>query len=205
MHDFTDAEAFAELFDDPERDAWQRPDEVIALMQLRPGMIVADLGAGTGYFLSHLSRAVGPEGRVLALDVEPNMVEHMRARVAREGLANVEVRLVQADDPGLSDGAVQRILVINTWHHIANRADYAHKLARSLDAESSGGGAVVVVDFTAESPHGPPPPARLAPEVVVSELQGALHPHLLEEELPYQYVVLAWRSPPARTQVRPRG
>src|SRR4051812_48788437 len=76
MHkDFSDAQAFSKAFDDPERDAWQRPAEVIEHMKIAPGSVVADLGTGTGYFVGWLSRAVGPTGKVLALDVEAEMIK----------------------------------------------------------------------------------------------------------------------------------
>src|SRR5262249_32059366 len=128
VHDFSGAENWAKVFDDPARDAWQRPDEVVALLGLRPGMTVVDLGAGTGYFEPQLARAVGPSGRVLALDVEPDMVRYLRERAARAGLANVEARTVAPDDPGLGAGTVDRVLIVDTWHHLPDRAAYARKL-----------------------------------------------------------------------------
>lgn len=189
-HDFSDVEAFARLFDDPARDAWQRPADVVALLSLRSGMTVADLGAGTGYFLPHLSPAVGPEGRVLALDVEPNMVAHMEARAVEAGLANVEAHRVAPDDPGLTAGAVDRILVVDTWHHIEHREAYARRLLASL----APGGFVLVVDFTLESEHGPPPEMRLPASVVAAELTaGGLAAEVVPESLPMQYAVLGRR------------
>jgi SAM-dependent methyltransferase len=161
---------------------------------------VADLGAGTGYFLPYLSRAVGPQGRVLALDTEDAMVEHMRARVEREGLDNVEVRRVAPDDPALPERGVHRVLIVNTWHHIADREVYARRLHQALSSGSTDGGAVVIVDFDRDSPHGPPPEMRIPAATVMDELRAAgLHPHLREETLPYQYIVVAWRAPPARS------
>ncbi len=187
-HDFADVERFAAIFDDPARDEWQRPDEVVALLALSPGMVVADLGAGTGYFAPHLSRAVGPSGRVLALDVEPAMVEHMRGRFAEAGLANAEARSVAPDDPGFAPASVDRVLVVDTWHHIEARERYAERLRAALRP----GGFVLVVDFTRESPHGPPPELRLSAAQVVSELErGGLRARVLEESLPYQYAVRA--------------
>jgi len=188
QHDFSDVERFAAMFDDPERDAWQRPADVVALLELEPGMTVADVGAGTGYFLPHLSPAVGPEGRVLALDVEPAMVEHMRRRAAEAEMGNVEARVVAADDPGLS--GVDRVLIVDTWHHIEDRTAYAHRLMRGL----SEGGLVLVVDFTEDSPHGPPEAMRVAPHAVQTELRAAgFDAEIVPSELPYQYVVRARR------------
>jgi predicted methyltransferase len=187
-HDFSDVERFAAIFDDPERDEWQKPDEVVALMALEPGQTVADLGAGTGYFLSRLSNAVGPEGRVLGLDVEPNMVAHMEERIAHESLANVEARVVPTDDPGLEPASVDAILIVDTWHHIGEREVYSEKLFAALKP----GGAVFVVDFTREAPHGPPAEMRLSPLTVAEELSSAgFEIGTLEETLPHQYMVQA--------------
>ncbi len=189
-HDFSDAEGFARLFDAPDRDGWQRPSEVIELLGVTPGATVADIGAGTGYFLPHLSAAVGPEGRVWALDVEPTMVDYMTRRIEEEGLRNVEARVVQGDDPGLGPGSVDRILIVNTWHHVSDRGPYAERLRGALRP----GGAVLVVDFTLEAEHGPPPSMRLAPEAVLAELRGSgLEARVLDESLPDQYAVLANR------------
>lgn len=192
-HDFSDVERFAAIFDDPERDEWQKPDEVVALLALEAGQTVADLGAGTGYFLSRLSNAVGPEGQVLGLDVEPNMVAHMEERIAAEQLPNIEARVVPTDDPGLEPASADAILIVDTWHHIAERETYAAKLFAALKP----GGSVFVVDFTADSPHGPPAAMRLTPLQVAEELAPAGFEILtLEESLPYQYVVRATK--PAR-------
>jgi SAM-dependent methyltransferase len=190
-HRFSNAEQWSERFDDPKRDAWQRPAEVVTLIGLGPGMTVADLGAGTGYFLPHLSRAVGPHGLVLGLDVEPDMVRFMAERSTREGLANAEARLVAPDDPGLEPASVDRVLIVNTWHHLDDRPAYAARLRAAL-AE---GGAVCIVDYTREAPFGPPARHRLTPEEVMAELAGGgLDPELLDEQLPHQYVVLG-RAP----------
>ncbi len=191
-HDFSDVERFAAIFDDPSRDEWQHPDEVMRLLQIQAGMTAADLGAGTGYFLPYLERAVAPDGRVLALDVEPAMVRHMEQRVQETGMRNVEVREVTADNPGLDPQSVDRVLVVDTWHHLDDREHYASLLHDGLRPA----GQVLVVDFTAESPHGPPADARLTPEQVAAELDaGGFDATVLEEELPYQYVVRGLRRP----------
>ena len=190
-HDFSDVERFAAIFDDPERDAWQRPAEVVRLLDVAPGATVVDLGAGTGYFAPHLSGAVGAEGSVLALDVEPNMVEHMRRRFREAGLVNAEARVVSPEDPGLDPESVDRVLVVDTWHHVGDRAAYAARLREALRP----GGSVLVVDFTADSPRGPPLDLRLTEEAVAAELRaGGLEVDVLEETLPYQYAVRGRRT-----------
>ena len=187
VEDFSDAESFAMHFDDPKRDHWQKPQEVIALLTVTHGMTVVDLGAGTGYFLPYLSKAAGPNGSVLALDTEPGMVEFMNARVDKEHLQNVQPTLVPPDDPALDPGSVDRLLIVNTWHHISDRKQYAKKLFSAMRA----GGQVLVVDFNDESPIGPPVHHRLAADSVADELRSAgFVTSVAEESLPYQYVVV---------------
>jgi len=189
-HDFSDVARFEAMFDAPGRARWQRPVEVVGHLDLTPGETVADLGAGTGYFEPFLSAAVGPRGRILALDSEPAMVEHLRRRAEAEGLANVEARQVPADGPGLEPSSVDAILVVDTWHHLPDRAQYARRLRDALRE----GGVLLVVDFTLDGAQGPPPQHRLAPEGVIRELEeGGLHATLVEESLPDQYVVRATR------------
>jgi len=192
MHkDFSDAQAFSKAFDDPERDAWQRPAEVIELLQLAPGDVVADVGTGTGYFVGWLSRAVGPTGKVLALDIEPKMIEFVTQRAQQQKLSNVEPRQVAADDPGLAPGSVARVLIVDTWHHIDDRAHYAAKLLSAL----APGGQIWIVDFTPDADIGPPARYRVPAEQAVSELQaGGLHAEIVQgETLPKQYIVRASR------------
>jgi ubiquinone/menaquinone biosynthesis C-methylase UbiE len=186
QHRFDDAEKWAKMFDSPERDAWQRPDEVIALVQPMPGQTVADVGAGTGYFLGRLSQGVGKDGRVLGVDIEPDMVAYMTQRAQKEGWTNVEAVLGATDSPNLPAGAVDRILIVDTWHHIGARGAYAAKLREALVP----GGAVFIVDFTLDTERGPPKEHRLSPEAVIAELkEGGLEAELLTETLPDQYVV----------------
>ena len=157
-------------------------------MALAPGMVVADIGAGTGYFLPYLVPAVQPAGRVLGLDVEPNMVRHMEARIRDGGLEGAEARVVATDDPGLAPGTVDRILIVDTWHHIQDRVAYGRRLAAALAPE----GALFVVDFRKDSPQGPPPAMRLDAEAVLRELREAgFEAEQLPVPLPYQYVLRA--------------
>jgi len=186
--DFSDVDAHARMFDSAERDAWQKPDEVVALLALTPGATVADIGAGTGYFEPYLARAVGEAGHVLALDAEPKMVAHMTERFAQSGIGNAAARVVSAGDPGLGAASVDRILIVNTWHHISERTAYATSLRAALRP----GGVLAIVDFTAESDIGPPAEHRVSAAEVVAELAaGGFDAELASETLPKQYVVLA--------------
>lgn len=185
-HRFEHADDWAKKFDDPERDAWQQPDKVVAALALKPGMLVADIGAGTGYFEARLAAAVGPTGKVIAVDLEPDMVRYMTERAARENTPNVQPQLGKPDDPQLP--AVDRILIVDTWHHISAREQYAKKLAVALKP----GGVVLVVDFKLESEKGPPKEHRVSPDQVMTELQSAgLTATVVDVGLPDQYVVSA--------------
>ncbi|MBK7534363.1 MAG: methyltransferase domain-containing protein [Myxococcales bacterium] len=192
-HGFKDAEKWAKVFDDPARDAWQRPDEVVALLDVRPGMTVADLGAGTGYFLGRLVAKVGASGAVIATDLEADMVRYLEQRAQRERWSNVRPVQVTAAETGLAKASVDRILVVDVWHHLGERQAYAAKLAAALRP----GGRIAVVDFELTATMGPPKEHRLAPEVIAGELRSAgLTVELAKESLEQQYVVIA--TAPAR-------
>jgi len=190
-HRFADADRWAKVFDDPARDAWQKPDAVVAQLGLAPGMVVADVGAGTGYFEGRLSHAVGAGGKVLATDIEPDMIHHLEHRAQHEGWANVTAVLSTTDDPALPAGGVDRILIVGVWHHVPDRAAFAGKLAAALRP----GGQIAIVDFKKTSPHGPPPAHRLAPDVVAADLAGVgLTTEVRADVLPDQYIVIGTRK-----------
>ena len=200
QHDFSDIPKYVKAFEGPKRDAWQKPAEVVALLQLWPGNVVADVGAGTGYFEPLLSKAVGPTGRVLALDSEPKMVGYLQQRAKKEGLANVTAQKVPPNDPALPEGSVDRVLIVDTWHHVPGRAKYSAALNRALRP----GGFVAIVDFTAESPEGPPAHHRLTPESVIAELQAAgFSANTVGERLPNQYVVIGLKQGSAKGKPEP--
>ena len=124
------------------RDGWQRPDDVIRVLAIEPGTRVADLGAGEGYFVAHLSAAVGPEGRVYAVEVEDEALAELERFVAEQDLANVDVVRGTYADPGLPDGAVDLVLLVNTYHHIEDREAYFAGLRGDL----APAGRVAVID-----------------------------------------------------------
>lgn len=199
-HRFERADDWVARFDDPKRDEWQKPARVVELLGIEPAMKVADIGAGTGYFLPHLARAVGDQGQVLALDIEADMVRYMKERARREGLANVSARAVEPGDPGLERGSLDRILIVNTWHHIAERPAYADKLRQALSER----GTLAIIDFTKDAPYGPPPAHRLPPAAVVAELERAgFRAEAIAEDLPHQYIVVGHAGKP-ETEKAPR-
>lgn len=187
QHGFDNPERYAEDWNDPERAEWQKPDAVIEAMGVTGGMTVADLGTGTGYFLSPLAEAVGPTGQVRAVDVEPAMLNYVAEMTEKKGLSNVDTVHAAPAHTRLDPGSVDRILTVNTWHHIPNRGAYAAHLADRL----KDGGAVWVIDFTREAPMGPPRKHRLDPQRVVEELeQGGFEAAVRDLGLPHQYAVV---------------
>lgn len=191
-HRFEDVDRWVEVFDDPARAAWQRPAELVAALGLAPGSIVADVGAGTGYFNPHLARAVGPTGRVIAIDIEPGFVAHMTARAAREGTPQVQPRLGQPDDPGLAPAEADLVLLVDTYHHIDDRVAWFTRLREGVKP----GGRLAVVDFKAgDLPVGPPPQHRVPVEQVIAELdQAGWTVSARPDLLPHQFVVVLTRD-----------
>ena len=181
-HRFENAEQWAKVFDDPKRDAWQQPDRVIAALELGPAMTVADVGAGTGYFSVRIAPLVK---EVIATDVEHGMVRYIEDRAAREGIKNIRARHTPPDDPKIEN--VDRVLVVDVWHHLGDRKAYAKKLADALNP----GGFVAVVDFKLDATMGPPKQMRLAPEAIIADLASAGLDAKLAVELTEQYVVVA--------------
>ncbi len=184
---FEDPEHYARHWNDPARDDWQRPAEIVEAMGIEEGMVVADIGAGTGYFIPYLSEAVGDEGRVIAVDVEMSMLRYIEERADREGLNNVETLLVGGEDSGLPRGEMDRILTVNTWHHLPNRTEYSRHLTERL----ADNGSVWVVDYREDAEMGPPPEHRMSPEVVQAEMEeGGFTTEIYELGLDRQFVVV---------------
>lgn len=167
QHSFGDAEKWAKEFDDPARDEWQKPAEVIKALALAPDAKVADIGAGTGYFSVRLARAV-PKGKVYAVDAEADMVRYLGERAKKEGLANLVPLKGDAETPNLPE-AVDLVLIVDTAHHIEKRRAYFHRLRGSLVP----GARIAVIDFTPESKIGPPPAGRIATSKLHAELSEA--------------------------------
>ncbi|HEY4242009.1 MAG TPA: methyltransferase domain-containing protein [Kofleriaceae bacterium] len=172
--------------DDPGRDDWQHPDDVVRALALTPAMTVADVGAGTGYFTRRLARAV-PDGTVIAAELDPGRVKQLEAL----GLANVRVVQASRCASGLAPQSVDAILVVHVWHHLEDRACVARDLAAALRP----GGKVVVVEYAVDAKDGPPQAMRLAPDTVVADLAGAgFAASVSAVALPDQYMVEA-RAP----------
>ena len=185
QHGFGDAEKWSHVFNDPQRDAWQKPHEVIHALALDPRAVVADVGAGTGYFSARLANML-KEGRVYAVDIEPAMVKHLAERAKREHLPNMVAVQGSPSDPRLPE-KVDLVLLVDVYHHVEERTAYFRKLRSSLKP----GGRVAIIDFRLDSPEGPPKEARVAPERVRAELEAAGYALAAEHAfLPNQYFLV---------------
>ena len=166
-HRFNDADAWAARFEDPRREAWQKPAEMIAALALPPTAKVADIGSATGYFSVRFAKAL-PQGRVYGVDVESSMVDYLNKRAEREELTNLSSHLAEFADAKIPE-PVDLILMVNTYHHIEARPVYFAKLKASLRP----GGRLAIIDFTRASKMGPESAEKVPADEVEAELKQA--------------------------------
>ncbi len=184
-HGFGDVAHWSKIFESPERAKWQKPDEVVQALKLKPGETVIDIGAGTGYFTRRFAQAVAPSGEALGLDIEPDMVAYMQTDAIKLGAKNYDAKVITADDPGLASKSADLVFFCDTLHHIDNHVAYFLRLAPALRK----GGRVVVIDFKKKPlPLGPPMEIKVSREQIIGEFHDAGY-HLVAEHdfLPYQY------------------
>lgn len=193
------------LLEAPDRDIWQHPDQIMDTLGVAEASVVADIGAGAGWFTIRLARRVGPNGVVYAEDVQPEAVTAISRRVNAEGLLNVRPRLGKRSDPGLPAATLHAALMVDAYHEIEeDRITFLRNLAKSLRPD----GRIGVVDFKLEGGGpGPPTDERVKPEVVVQDAARA-GLRLLSQEtfLPYQYFLvfgLEARATPTTPSRRP--
>jgi len=181
---FNDIDKWVKAFEDPERVKWQKPAEVVKAMDLRFGDVVADIGAGTGYFTRLFAIAVGTEGKALGLDIEESMVNYMKNDAKKLGFNNYEAKVVRTDNAGLAPNSVDVVFLSNTYHHIANRVDYFKAVAKGFKKD----GRVIIVDFYKDTDFGPPRDHKLAKAVVLKEMEEAGYRLIKSHnELEHQY------------------
>jgi len=180
------------LLESPDRDAWQKPDQIMDALSIADGSIVADIGAGAGWFTIRLARRVGPNGTVYAQDVQRQMLEAIRRRVTREGLQNVQARLGSGTDPNLPPAALDAILVVDVYPEVDDRVTFLRNLARALKPN----GRLGVVDFKPGSGGPGPSPTegvRVGSAAVEADAQSAGLRVLARQMLPFQYLIVLGR------------
>jgi ubiquinone/menaquinone biosynthesis C-methylase UbiE len=182
---FDDVERWAEVFERPQRDSYQMPERVLATLDLAAGVVVADVGAATGYFARRFARAVGGSGRVYAVDIEAELLAWLDERARREGIENISTLVATATDSRLPDHCCDLIFLCNTYHMIAARVAYLNHLQRKLKP----GGRVVIIDWRKKPlPRGPRPEWKLTARQVAEETgRAGLCAVDQPEFLPYQY------------------
>jgi ubiquinone/menaquinone biosynthesis C-methylase UbiE len=182
-----DPAAYIAALEDPKRDAYQKPHEVMEALGVKEGEVIADIGAGSGYFTVRLAHHVGATGRIYAVDISPDMIRHLHTRVRDMGLVNVSPILAPADDPLLPQ-QVDRFMIVDVWHHVENQAGYLARIREKLKP----GGQVIMIDFhKRDLPVGPPPAMKIAREDLIRQMEA--HGFRVAREhtfLPYQYFLV---------------
>ncbi len=174
------AQEWRTVFEGESREVASRRDEIVAALDLRPGLVVADVGTGTGLFVEPLARAIEPDGRLLAVDIVPGFLELVRARVAEWGLNNVELHQAQPRDVGLTPASVDLAFMCNVYHHVEYPQSFMRSVATALKPDAR----LVLVDF--ERIPGKTSPrmikhVRADKATVIAEVEAA--GFVLEEEI----------------------
>jgi SAM-dependent methyltransferase len=177
----------------PERELEEQPGKVLDEMNLRPGMTVADVGTGVGYFAERMARKVGPAGKVFANDIQPEMLELLRERLARQKLRNVEPVLGAADDPKLPQACCDYILLVDVYHEFSQPQKMLARMKESLKP----GGRLVLVEYRKEDPA---VPIRFEHKMSVDEVRAELEAEGFELErisriLPRQHIFFFRAAP----------
>ena len=180
------------LLEAPDREAWQKPEQIMDALGVAEGSTVADIGAGAGWFTIQLARRVGPNGTVYAQDVQRQMLEAIRRRVAREGLQNVQTRLGAGSAPNLPQRTFDAILVVDVYDAV----DEPVPLLRNLAAALKPGGRIGIVNY--KPGNGGPGPGpdegiRVDSASVEQDASAAGLRVLARQTLPYQYLLVLGR------------
>jgi arsenite methyltransferase len=178
QHHPPSTDEYAKVLEDPERDTWQKPHEVITALKLKPSDVVADIGAGTGYFSRRFAMHAA---KIYAVDIDAKLLE-IAAKTAPKNLVTL---LAKPDDALLPPASVDLVFFCDVVHHIQDRVAYYNRLKPALKP----GARIVVIDFyKKELPLGPPPEMKLTEDMVTSELkQAGFRPTRKETFLQYQY------------------
>ena len=189
MHQLhNDPKSYIGALEDPKRDTYQKPHEVLTALNIKPGEVIADIGAGSGYFTFRLAHFVGDKGKIYAVDVSPDMVRHVNRRIRETKTTNVVTVLADNDDPLLPDRSVNRFFICDVWHHVGNQTKYLSLMKKMLKP----GGEVVMIDFhKKELPFGPPMQMKIAREDLIKQMET--NGFRLSKEhtfLPHQYFLV---------------
>ncbi|MGB1142358.1 MAG: class I SAM-dependent methyltransferase [Halioglobus sp.] len=179
----------------PERVQEERTDLLLSLLALQPGDTVADIGAGTGYFSLPMARMVGPEGRVLAVDIQPEMLDIIERRLEKAALNNVTPVLATASDPRLPAGEVDAVLLVDAYHEFSHPFEVMSAIRDSLSEQ----GRVILVEYRGEDSMVPIKPLhKMTVDQATRELANAgLVLSKVHDDLPWQHIMVFTRAPAA--------
>jgi SAM-dependent methyltransferase len=174
--------------DRPEREKEEQPTRLMQALQIQPGDVVADIGAGSGYFTFRLAEKVGPKGKVLAVDIQPEMLALIRQRTKARGIRNVEPILGTEDDPKLPANAVDLILLVDVYHEFS----YPWEMTRAMVRALKPGGRLVFVEYRLEDPE---VPIKLVHKMSERQVLKEMAPHPLTwvktmAVLPRQHIII---------------
>ena len=187
----------------PEREAEEQPERMLDALEIRPGDTVADVGAGAGYTSLRLSRRVGPGGRVLATDVQPQMLRMLASNAKQAGASNIRPVLCTPTDPKLPAGEIDLILMVDVYHECSD----PEATLRGLRAALKPGGRLVLVEFRAEDPEVPIKPEH---KMTVEQVRKELEPQgfafkVSHEFLPWQHILIFEKPADADARAEPDG
>jgi protein-L-isoaspartate O-methyltransferase len=178
----------AEWLDRPEREREEKPAKLLEALKLKPGDVVADIGAGSGYFSFRLAEKVGDKGRVYAVDIQPEMLDLIRARMTERKVSNIVPVLGEEADPKLPDGAVDLILLVDVYHEFSHPYEMTVAMTRALKP----GGRIVFVEYRMEDPD---VPIKIVHKMSQKQVVKEMEPHPLRwvgtvNTLPRQHIVI---------------
>jgi ubiquinone/menaquinone biosynthesis C-methylase UbiE len=182
----------ADWLNRPEREQEENPEGALDALAIRPGMVVADVGAGTGYMSLRLAKRVGPSGKVYANDIQPEMLRRLRENAAKAGLANIETVQGEEADPKLPAGRMDLVLLVDVYHEFSKPREMINKIRDSMKPD----GRLVLLEYRKEDPN---VPIRVEHKMTVAEVKAELEPQGLAlsqviETLPRQHILILTKA-----------
>jgi SAM-dependent methyltransferase len=186
----------------PEREQEEQPNKLLELLKIQKDAVVADIGAGSGYFTFRIAKVVGPKGKVLAVDIQPEMLDLIRQKMKARKVANIEPILGKEADPQLPAGAVDLILMVDVYHEFSFPYEMTQAMVRALKP----GGRLVFVEYRKEDPK---VYIKLVHKMTEKQVRKEMEPHPLRwvetlDDLPAQHVVIFKRTPEGTNGAKPK-